>query len=479
LCGTSRNPPILWSAVIVAITVVIVGTVWWHFNTYRKNDHLVVLSRDVQRSLYEFTVCLQDVENGARGFVLTAQPRFRTIFQSSANKLANLLDAAEKAAATIGMQEAFRGLKELTASRTQILREAVALTEAGRAADAAELFQSESTLQQAATMRQRMLELLGTTDATLQTRLANCRSSMRSMSSWVMAGLASLMLASLALAWVLWRDVRRARATNAELAYAKDAALAGVRSRDEFLDVLSHELRTPLTPALLAVTNLERRAEPGSEQQQDLTMVRRQLELEARMIDDLLDVNRILRGEVLLGTTRVSIHALIRHLVETFAHEIEAHPIELTCSLNASSDEVMGSESRLHVVFWHLLSNAIKFTPEGGSVTVSSTSDTATISIVIADTGVGLTPVQLSTIFDLFWQGESSRKRRFGGLGVGLSIVRSVVELHRGTVRADSAGKDRGTTMTVTLPLATSASGRPVVAQVAPSGRLDTGARRD
>ena len=187
-------------------------------------------------------------------------------------------------------------------------------------------------------------------------------------------------------------------------------------------------------------------------------MVRRQLELEARIIDDLLDVSRILRGDIVLRSEQVLVHPLLRQLCTVLQEALQDAELKLDCHLDAPNDRVLGSESRLHQVFWHLISNAIKFTPEKGVITISTANNDGRIAVTIADTGVGMTEQQLPSIFEAFASAQSSRTRRFGGLGVGLAIVKSVVEMHQGTVTVQSEGKDKGATFKVELPVMPSES---------------------
>ncbi|HLX06330.1 MAG TPA: ATP-binding protein [Thermoanaerobaculia bacterium] len=245
---------------------------------------------------------------------------------------------------------------------------------------------------------------------------------------------------------------------------------AANRAKDQFLAKLSHELRTPLTPVLAMATRLLAEDGGGAGGRRDgLAMIRRNVELEARLIDDLLDLTRIGLGKLDLRGEVTDLHQVVRQALETCdERELAARQVEL--DLAAGEHQVWGDPSRLAQVFWNLLSNALKFTPPGGTVQLRSylapaepaTAEPAAageaagrqLVVSVADSGVGVDPQALPHIFDAFDQGEASNARRFGGLGLGLTISRAIVELHGGSLTAHSAGRDRGTTFVVRLPLA-------------------------
>jgi PAS domain S-box-containing protein len=248
------------------------------------------------------------------------------------------------------------------------------------------------------------------------------------------------------------RDVTDQKRVLRELTAAKEAAEAANRAKDHFLSVLSHELRTPLTPVLAAVSLIETQPSMApTELREQIEMIRRNVETEARLVDDLLDLTRIARGKVRLHFEVVDAHSVIRNVVAMLQNAIDEKGLAVTLALRAKSVHVWADAGRLQQVFLNLLSNAVKFTPENGSITVRTANDGERWSAEVADSGVGIEADVLPRLFSAFEQGEQTVTRRFGGLGLGLSIVKSLIDMHAGTVDAFSAGKDRGATFTLTL----------------------------
>ncbi|HZN67476.1 MAG TPA: PAS domain S-box protein [Tepidisphaeraceae bacterium] len=234
---------------------------------------------------------------------------------------------------------------------------------------------------------------------------------------------------------------------------ARAVAEAANKAKDQFLAVLSHELRTPLTPVVMTLAGLELDRSLSQDVRDDLAMIRRNVELETRLIDDLLDVTRITNGKLRLHLQPTDLHGLAETVVELFHSELRSKRVELRYDLNAPDARVSADPARLQQVLWNLVKNAIKFTPEGGRIIVRTNNpDPRTLEVSVIDTGVGIDPEALPRIFNAFEQAEQSVARQFGGLGLGLAISRALVELHGGTIRADSPGRDRGATFTVELP---------------------------
>mgnify|MGYP001030198528 FL=1 len=256
-------------------------------------------------------------------------------------------------------------------------------------------------------------------------------------------------------------DVTASRDARAELnraieqeQIARRQAEAASRAKDQFLAVLSHELRTPLTPVLLTIGAME--ADPGlsPEMREDLAMIRRNVELETKLIDDLLDVTRITNGKLRLQLTRTGVHALIRHVAGSLQAEADARRLTIDLDLQASDDVVNGDPARLQQVFWNLLKNAIKFSHEGGRIQVrTAMAEPRMLQVEVIDEGIGIEPQGVDRLFEAFEQGSSWVTRQFGGLGLGLAISRAIMELHGGTITAASDGVNRGATFTVTLPV--------------------------
>jgi PAS domain S-box-containing protein len=225
------------------------------------------------------------------------------------------------------------------------------------------------------------------------------------------------------------------------------------RAKDRFLAVLSHELRTPLTPVLSLVQVMAEDPELPEMAREYVDIIRRNVELEARLIDDLLDLTRVMQGKFPLHLTHVDVEQLIYQVVAICREDIDARDITLTIDWSATRGGVRGDSARLHQVFWNLLKNAAKFTPPAGSIAIRARNDAAgRLLVQVTDSGIGIEPEILPKIFNAFEQGDKGVTQRFGGLGLGLAITRSVVALHDGQITAESQGRDRGSTFTVVLP---------------------------
>jgi two-component system, chemotaxis family, CheB/CheR fusion protein len=241
------------------------------------------------------------------------------------------------------------------------------------------------------------------------------------------------------------------RASTVALEAAKKVAEEANSAKDHFLATLSHELRTPLTPALAAAQILERREDLPADIRPAIEMIRRSIELEALLVDDLLDLTKIARGKVELRRESVDLHVIVQSVADICRSEILAKRQALAVELQAAVHHAEADAARMQQVLWNLIKNAVKFTPEGGTVTVRSENPArGRIRVSVADTGAGIRPDMLTRIFEPFEQGEVAPLRH-GGLGLGLSISKALVELHGGTIRAQSAGEGRGAVFMVEL----------------------------
>jgi PAS domain S-box-containing protein len=225
------------------------------------------------------------------------------------------------------------------------------------------------------------------------------------------------------------------------------------RMKDEFLATLSHELRTPLT-AILGWSSMLRGGQLDAETARGaLEAIERNAKSQRQIIEDLLDVSRIITGKLRLDVRTVESAALIDTAIAAVRPAAEAKSVRIQKVLNAGCGKMTGDPSRLQQVFWNLLSNAVKFTPKGGTVQITLQCTASHMEISVSDTGQGINQEFLPYVFDRFRQADSTTTRKHGGLGLGLAIVRHLVELHGGTVRAESAGTGQGATFTVALPL--------------------------
>jgi signal transduction histidine kinase/ActR/RegA family two-component response regulator len=232
----------------------------------------------------------------------------------------------------------------------------------------------------------------------------------------------------------------------------KAAVETANRTKDHFLAMLSHELRTPLTPVMTTLDTLELDFAQTEEAKAALAMVRRNVELESQLIDDLLDLTRIAKDKLELKFDTLDAHEAVLNVMEICRAEAHGKQQRVYCDLRAGAHHIAGDSAKFQQIIWNLLKNAIKFTPEHGEITVSSANPAPqTLSISIRDTGIGIDPEIIDRVFDPFQQGELTSRRRFGGLGLGLAISKSLAQAHGGTLVARSAGRDQGTTFLLTL----------------------------
>jgi signal transduction histidine kinase len=256
---------------------------------------------------------------------------------------------------------------------------------------------------------------------------------------------------------------RRVEERTSELLRVNRELVEANRAKDIFLATLSHELRTPLTPVLGWVNLLRTTGGPGADPgllAQGLDAIERNARLQARLVDDLLDISRIVSGKLRIESEPVNLCAVVGPAVETVRAEADGREIEIAVELPDCPLVVQGAPVRLQQIVWNLLSNAVKFTPRGGRVTVRAWRERGEARVEVSDTGIGIAPEFLPHVFDRFRQADGSTTRQYGGLGLGLAIVRALAELHGGRVSAASDGLGRGARFTLALPCAVAAEER-------------------
>ena len=258
-------------------------------------------------------------------------------------------------------------------------------------------------------------------------------------------------------------EIGRWMGTNTDIHGLKaiqSAAELASRAKDDFLAALSHELRTPLTPVLMAARALREDERLPTEAREQLSMIERNIALEARLIDDLLDLTRIARGQLRLRPEPCDAHSLIGMAVEIVRDDALERAISIDRDFGARRSGLIADPARFQQVIWNLLRNAVKFTPSGGRISIrtrdaAGEKEEAELHIEISDTGIGIESEALDRIFLPFDQGTLAGPQRLGGVGLGLAIARSIVQLHGGAISASSGGADQGATFTVILPGAT------------------------
>ena len=264
------------------------------------------------------------------------------------------------------------------------------------------------------------------------------------LQSWT----AALTITAMAIAAAITESNR----TQVALEQQKDAVEAANRTKDNFLAMLSHELRTPLTPVMAALDTLEADGSRSSGAKNSLAMIRRNVELESQLIDDLLDLTRIAKDKLQLRFGPLDSHEVINNVVEICRSQAQARNLTLQLNLRAGTHHVLGDAAKYQQIVWNLLKNAVKFTAENGEITISSSNpEPQLLAIAVHDTGIGIEPEVMHRIFDPFEQGERAFQRRYGGLGLGLAISKSLAQAHGGTLIARSEGHDRGSTFILTM----------------------------
>jgi PAS domain S-box-containing protein len=253
-------------------------------------------------------------------------------------------------------------------------------------------------------------------------------------------------------------DITERRLAAQELERARDKAIQASRAKDDFLAALSHELRTPLNPVLLIATDAVNNPDLTEEARNDFETIRKNVELEARLIEDLLDLTRITNGKMRLERQSIEVHAVIRDALTTVRGDLESKHIEFVLALADEKAVVRADPVRLQQVFWNVVKNAVKFTPENGKITVTTrlAHDSKTFVMEVTDTGIGLSAEEMVHVFEAFSQGDHAKgagSHRFGGLGLGLAISRKLIELHAGRIYVQSEGRNRGCTFYIELPL--------------------------
>ncbi|HTL31347.1 MAG TPA: CHASE domain-containing protein [Tepidisphaeraceae bacterium] len=249
------------------------------------------------------------------------------------------------------------------------------------------------------------------------------------------------------------QDISDRKLAEMQVRERTEAAERANRLKDEFLATLSHELRTPINAVLGWAQLLRTSSMQGAELQRGLDTIERNAHTQAQLIEDLLDVSRIISGKLRLDVRPIDLAPVVANAVDALRPAADAKEIRLDQIVDPSAGPVSGDPDRLQQVIWNLLSNAIKFTPRGGKVHVRVQRSGSQAQIIVSDTGKGIDPSFLPYVFDRFRQADSTTTRKHGGLGIGLAIVRHLIELHGGTVRAESNGENQGATFTVELPI--------------------------
>jgi PAS domain S-box-containing protein len=249
------------------------------------------------------------------------------------------------------------------------------------------------------------------------------------------------------------RDITERKRVEAALIEARHDAEAASQAKDRFLAVLSHELRSPLTPVVMALAALQQDSDLRPDVREDLAMMKRNIELETKLIDELLDLSRISTGKVELEVETVDLNEIVRHACESCRFQMRQRDIRLETEFQDHGALIAADSPRLQQVLRNLLENAVKFSLEKSTIKVTTERQAAgRWEVRVRDSGIGIPAEAMSGIFDAFEQGGMNVTRQYGGLGLGLAVCKALVELHQGSIRAESAGPGQGSTFIVELP---------------------------
>ncbi|MBC7797205.1 MAG: CHASE3 domain-containing protein [Pyrinomonadaceae bacterium] len=442
--------------------------------SYRAVNQIIVNNAKVlqtQQVLYELNETLstvKDAETGQRGYLLTGSEAYLTPYKQGLSSIdAHLTTLKKLTAGNPNQQKLLTELNQKVNEKLTVLDKTISLTKSNDLEAAQQIVKSDVgriTMEQ---IRQIVAAMEKEENFQLQSRQRD------SENSATQAGITFILIALLTgtmvcgFYFLVKRNMAQRAATleaeknarlEAENFYkaeksARASAENASRVKDEFIATVSHELRTPLN-AMLGWTRMLRSGNlDAPTTARALETIERNAKSQAQLIEDLLDVSRIVSGKMRLDVQPLEIARIIENAIESIRPAAEAKEIKLSQIIDNKADVVSGDAERLQQVFWNLLTNAIKFTPKNGNVEVRLEKINSSIEIIVSDNGNGIEADFLPHVFETFRQADGSYTRSIGGLGLGLAISRSIVEMHGGTIHADSAGKDKGAVFSVKLPL--------------------------
>jgi signal transduction histidine kinase len=414
----------------------------------REASRAVEHTHEVRTELERVLSLLNDAEAGQRGFLLTGAVAYLELYKVALASLPTRLEHLRQLTAdNPRQQERLAALDALIQQKMTELSATIAAREK-RGFDLPARIVITDEGKRITDQIQGTVGAMGAEERRLLTeRTRREERASRTAIFTTMGGVGLALALAIAATVLLNQAIReRGRADAARM-----AAEAADRAKDEFLAVLSHELRTPLTSIVGWTRMLRAGSVSETDRHRALEVIDRSAKLQATLINDLLDISRFMRDGVRLDLQAVEVSPTIEAALDGVRTDAELKGVKLDCTLGASFVSVMGDASRLQQIVGNLLTNAIKFTPSGGCVTIALERDDRSARIIVSDTGTGISADFLPHVFERFRQGEGARGQ--GGLGLGLAIVRRLVELHGGTVQAYSAGDGKGAVFTVTLPL--------------------------
>jgi signal transduction histidine kinase len=425
------------------------------------NDRSVFHSRQVLTALEVVLSTLKDAETGERGYIITGSTDYLEPYRSAVRQIdEDLQTLKELTADNPQLQERIPILQERVAERLSILKSGIDFKTAGNKEAAQALIASGEGKRSMDDLRRLITEMEAEENRLLAERMEDSRKSQSyTFLTFVTANLiaGTLLLATAIVVTKGVRARRLAESERSELLAAERAsrqqAEAANRSKDEFLAVLSHELKTPLTAVHGWVQLLKTREVDRQTTEKALAVIDRNLRIQNQLIDDLLNVSKIISGKLQIQRETVNALDIVNATIETVRPSAEAKQISVELESDADLPAISADPARLQQIVWNLLSNAVKFTSKGGNIVVKVSRTTRDLRIAVQDSGEGIAPEFLPQVFNRFSQADTSKTRAHGGLGLGLALVRQLVELHGGSVSAESVGLGKGSTFGVTLPL--------------------------
>ena len=433
----------------LTLTVLLVGGFFGYTNVVRlaENERLVAHTHEVIGDLEALLSTLKDAETGQRGFLLTEDPNYLHPYESALEQVGRIVSHLEILTADNPVQRNRLALLDRkVAERVDELHRTVLLMKEGDRAAAMAIVRSDDGRALMDDVRSSAAVMERTERDLLQLRDANSRASFRTAVVWnLLTAVTGAFL--VVVVFVLGqRNLRTRRQAEAAL---KDAA----RRKDEFLAMLAHELRGPLAPLSNMVLVMKQQDCSPDLLRQALGTMERQVRQLVRLVDDLIDVNRITRDKLRLRKDRVELASVVRQSVEVSGPMAASAKHRLTVTLPPAPIFVEADPLRLSQVFSNLLNNACKFTEEGGAISLTAERRDGEVLVKVKDSGIGIPPDMLGGIFGLFAQVDTSLERSRGGLGIGLSLAKRLVEMHGGSIEARSEGVGRGSEFVVRLPV--------------------------
>ena len=434
----------------MALVVILsaIGTYWAGLRLIRLRA-LAAPHRDVIVQAERLLSALEDAETGQRGFVITGDGRYLDPYESARSRLQGEIDRLrELKNATVPIRE-LDAIQALVRTKLDELGETIALRRSGGFEAAAARLQQGAGKETMDDLRKRVSAVRDQQEALIQRegRQIEAATELRTL-VFLLCGLMNLL-------FIVWA-YRRIR-------MALDEREAANAAKDHFLAMLSHELRTPLSPVLATLNLWEVSDQLPSGMKSDVQMLRRNVELEARIIDDLLDLTRIAKGILSFTQETLDAHELIGFLVSLCHTEFGDKQLTLSIDLEAERHYLHTDAGRLQQILWNVIKNAAKFTESGGKVRIATSNDAGgNVVITVTDNGIGMTPETVGRLFKPFEQGEKVISRRYGGLGLGMAISSALAGQLGGELTATSEGLGQGSTFTIIFPSTDSAPAQPV-----------------